>query len=121
MTDRDRGGSIMRRVLLALCAGALYALPAPPAAASSELFTSTLRGNIANQQIAGFAASTATWEVRRGFVSILPFGKDRALVIVGVKGLIIRALGFNPSPDLLARVVCHDHLGAPSEAPRTRT
>src|SRR5262245_25677259 len=112
----------MRRVLLALwAAGSLCALPVPSAAASSELFTSTLRGNIANQQIAGFAASTATWEVRRGFVSILPFGKDRALVIVGVKGLIIPALGFNPSPDLLARVVCHDQLGAPSEAARTRT
>jgi hypothetical protein len=110
----------MRRVLLALWAGALFALPARPAA-SSELFTSTLRGNIANQQIVGFAASTATWDVRRSFVSILPFGKDRALVVVGVKGLIIPALGFNPSPDVLARIVCHDQVGTVSEAARTRT
>jgi hypothetical protein len=111
----------MRRLLLALLAGALFALPARPAAASSELFTSTLRGNIANQQIAGFAASTATWDLKRGFVSILPFGKDRALVVVGVKGLIIPALGFNPSPDVLARIVCHDQVGTPAEAARTRT
>jgi hypothetical protein len=112
----------MRRVLIAVCAaGALCALTTRPAAASSELFTSALRGNIANQQIVGFAASTATWAVRKGFVSILPFGKDRALVVVGVKGLIIPALGFNPSPDVLARIVCHDQVGAVSEAARTRT
>jgi hypothetical protein len=112
----------MRRVFIALwAAGALCALSTRPAAAASELFTSALRGNIANQQIAGFAASTATWAVRKGFVSILPFGKDRALVVVGVKGLIIPALGFNPSPDVLARIVCHDQVGAVSEAARTRT
>jgi hypothetical protein len=112
----------MRRVLIALCAaGALCALSTRPAAASAELCTSTLRGNIANQQIVGFAASTATWDVRKGFVSILPFGEDRALVVVGVKGLIIPALGFNPSPDVLARIVCHDQVGAVSEAARTRT
>ncbi len=112
----------MRRVLLVFwTAGMLAAFAARPAAASDELFTSTLRGNIANQQIVGFPASTATWDLRRGFVSILPFGKERALVVVGVKGLIIPALGFNPSPDVLARIVCHDQVGTPAEAARTRT
>jgi hypothetical protein len=112
----------MRRVIGALwVAGALFALTAQPAAASSEVFTSTLRGNIANQQIVGFAASTATWDLRSGFVSIVPFGKDRSLVVVGVRGLIIPALGFNPSPDVLARIVCHDGVGTVSERARTRT
>jgi hypothetical protein len=111
----------MRTWFFALAAGILGTLAAPPAQASEELFTSTLRGNIANQQIAGFPASTATWDLRRGFVSILPFGRDRMLAVVAVKGLIIPALGFNPSPDILARIVCHDEVGAPSEAARTKT
>ena len=35
-----------------------------------------------------------------------------AILVAEAKGLIIPAIGFNPSPDFLARVVCHDAAGA---------
>ena len=113
----------MRHTILALAGAALLIVggASPRASDASELFTSTLRGNVANQVIAGFASSTATWDIERGRVSIVPVGGDAALVLVRTKGLIIPALGFNPSPDLLARIVCHDAAGTPSEAARTRT
>ncbi len=111
----------MRRSVLAL-AGAviLVGIASPRASVASERFTSTLRGNIANQVIAGFPSSVVTWDIQRGRASIFPFGSDLAVVVVRTSGLIIPALGFNPSPDLLARVVCHDAAGRPSEAARTR-
>lgn len=40
--------------------------------------------------------------------------------MVATKGLIIPAIGFSPSPDLLARVACHDAAGTPSEGVRTK-
>ena len=91
-----------------------------PSAEASDLFTSPLRGNIANQVIAGFPSSVVTWDIARGSVSIVPLGGDLFAVKVRTKALIIPALGFNPSPDLLARIVCHDEAGTPSEAARTR-
>ena len=100
-------------------AGMLFAL-ANRAAASTEHFSATIRGNVANQQIVGFRASTATWDLKRGFVSIVSRARRNDLLVVAVKGLIIPALGFNPSPDLLARVVCHDETGTPAEVARTR-
>jgi len=109
----------MQPMLTGLASAMLLAL-ANPAAAVTEHFSATIRGNIANQQIAGFRASTATWDLKRGFVAIVPAGR-RDLVVVAVKGLIIPALGFNPSPDLLARIVCHDEAGTPAEVARTRT
>ncbi len=110
----------MRRSVLALAGAALLAgMASPRASEASELFTSTLRGNIANQVIAGFPSSVVTWDIRRGRASIFPFGSDLAAVVVRTRGLIIPALGFNPSPDLLARIVCHDAAGTPSEAART--
>src|SRR5262245_16529281 len=111
----------MRRSLLSLAWAALLGIASPRASEASELFTSSLRGNIANQLIAGFPSSVATWDIQRGSASIFPFGSDLGVVVVRTTGLIIPALGFNPSPDLLARVVCHDAAGTPSEAARTRS
>ncbi len=111
----------MQRIVLALAGAALLVgIASPRASEASELFAASLRGNIANQVIAGFPSSTVTWDVERGRASIFPFGSDLAAVVVRTKGLIIPALGFNPSPDLLARIVCHDATGTPSEAARTR-
>jgi hypothetical protein len=111
----------MRRIVLALTGAALLGAAAPRTSEASELFTSSLRGNVASQAIAGFQSSRATWDLERGRASIFPFGNDHAVVVVRTKGLIIPALGFNPSPDLLARIVCHDAAGTPAEAARTRT
>ena len=94
---------------------------AAPAAAADPLFSAPLLGNVANQSIAGFPASRATWDLERGRASLFRFGGDQAVVVVRTQGLVIPALGFNPSPDLLARLVCHDAAGTPSEAARTRT
>jgi hypothetical protein len=111
----------MRRILLASCAAFfLLGLASPPARASEALFSANLRGNIADQVIAGFPASRATWDIKRGRVTLLGFGAHRAILVAQAKGLIIPALGFNPSPDFLARVVCHDEAGQPAEAARTK-
>lgn len=111
----------MRRILLASAAFFLLGLASPPARASEALFSANLRGNIADQVIAGFPASSATWDIERGRVTLIGFGARRAILIAQAQGLIIPALGFNPSPDFLARVVCHDAAGRPAEAARTRT
>jgi hypothetical protein len=109
------------KTLWAGAGAALLAAATPRAAQASELYASSLRGNIADQVIAGFASSTATWDLARGRVTIIPFGSDHAVVVVRTTGLVIPALGFNPSPDLLARIVCHDEAGTPAEAARTRS
>ncbi len=109
----------MRALILTLAG--LLGVASPGEADAGPLFTSPLRGNIADQSIAGFPASRATWDVERGKVALIPFGDAQAVVVVTTQGLIIPAIGFNPSPDLLARVVCHDAAGAPSEAARTKT
>jgi hypothetical protein len=112
----------MRRIPLALT-GVLFllGLTTAPALANEALFSANLRGNIADQMIAGFPASRATWDIRRGRVTLVGFGGRHVLLVARAKGLIIPALGFNPSPDFLARVVCHDEAGRPSEAARTQT
>jgi hypothetical protein len=112
----------MTRIPLVLT-GALFLLgiTTAPALADDALFSANLRGNIADQVIAGFPASRATWDIRRGRVTLVAFGGRHAVLVARAKGLIIPALGFNPSPDFLARVVCHDQAGQPSEAARTRT
>ncbi len=97
-----------------LCAGTSW-----PAAAAGEIFSADLRSNRANQVIAGFPASTVDWGIERGQVSLVSFKSGRALLVLRAKGLIIPAIGFNPSPDILARVVCHDATGTPFEAART--
>ena len=58
---------------------------------------------------------------RKGRVTLAGFGKGRAILVAKARGLIIPALGFNPSPDLLARLVCHDAAGTPFEGARTKT
>ena len=97
------------------------ALTSAPASANEALFTANLRGNIADQVIAGFPASRATWDIRRGRITLVGFGERRVILVAQAKGLIIPAIGFNPSPDFLARVVCHDAAGQPSEAARSKT
>jgi hypothetical protein len=112
----------MRRILFALIGTFfLLGLASPPALANEALFSANLRGNIADQVIAGFPASGATWDIRRGRVTLVGFGERRAILVAQAKGLIIPAIGFNPSPDFLARMVCHDEVGRPSEAARTKT
>src|SRR5687767_7539495 len=101
----------MRPWLIVLATTGMLLGLASRAAASAERFTATIRGNVANQQIVGFRASTATWDLQRGFASIVSRGRRGDVLVIAVKGLIIPAIGFNPSPDLLARVVCHDAVG----------
>jgi hypothetical protein len=92
----------------------------PREAAADPAYAAGLRGNVADQVIAGFPSSVATWSIERGRVTLQRLRSGMALIVVRAKGLIIPDLGFNPSPDLLARVVCHDAAGVPSEAARTR-
>jgi hypothetical protein len=111
----------MTKSALAFAIATLLLVSADPRdAAADPSYVADLRGNVANQVIAGFPSSVATWSIERGRVSIQRLPSGAALIIVRTKGLIIPALGFNPSPDLLARVVCHDTAGVPSEAARTR-
>jgi hypothetical protein len=109
----------MQRSAFVTIAAVLLVAVARPADAS-ERFRSNLKGNVANQVIAGFPSSVVTWDAARGHVSISRIGDGLALVVVVTKRLIIPALGFNPSPDLLARIVCHDATGVPAEAARSR-
>jgi hypothetical protein len=116
---RARKESLMRQ-LMTVVVGAMVLWSATlwPSVAGGEIFSAGLRGNRANQVIAGFAASSVDWDIERGQVSLLSVG-SRTLLVLRVKGLIIPAIGFNPSPDILARMVCHDATGTPFEAART--
>ncbi|HVH07276.1 MAG TPA: hypothetical protein VNE71_14890 [Myxococcota bacterium] len=112
----------MARTILAFAAALLLTgLASAPARANDTLFTADLLGNVANQVIAGFPSSTATWSIEKGRVTLAGFGKGRAILVAKARGLIIPALGFNPSPDFLARLVCHDAAGKPFEGARTKT
>lgn len=112
----------MHRSILPLVGAALLlGVANPRPSEASEFFASSLRGNVANQVISGFPSSRATWDLTRGSVTVVPFGSELGVIAVRTRGLIIPAIGFNPSPDLLARLVCHDAAGAPFEAARTRT
>jgi hypothetical protein len=112
----------MARIAAAFAAALLLAgVAGTPAHANETLYTADLLGNVANQVIAGFPSSTATWTIKKGRVTLAGFGKNHAILILKAKGLIIPALGFNPSPDVLARVVCHDATGKPFEGARTKT
>jgi hypothetical protein len=108
------------RFLASLTLASALAVASAGAAAADTLFSARLLGNIANQSIAGFTASTATWTIERGRVTLLSHGTDQAALIVRVRGLIIPVIDGNPSPDLLARLICHDEVGTPFEAARTR-
>src|SRR5512134_1836075 len=93
-TSRRRGGrrramrrarnpeSTMRRIVLASCAALiLLGLASPPALANEALFSANLQGNVADQVIAGFPASRATWDIERGRVTLLGFGDRHAIVV----------------------------------------
>jgi hypothetical protein len=112
---------MLRNVLGIAAAFLLTGVASAPARANDTLFTADLLGNVANQVIAGFPSSTATWSIERGRVTLAGFGRGRAILVAKAKGLIIPALGFNPSPDFLARLVCHDAAGKPFEGARTKT
>lgn len=107
----------MRQVVSVLVGATMIC--ATTSVAAAEIFSASLLGNRANQVIAGFPASTVDWDIERGQVSLVSFGSSRALLVLRAKGLIIPAIGFNPSPDILARVICHDATGTPFEAART--
>ena len=111
----------MKSVLAVVSVSYFLGITAPPAAEAGQFFASTLKGNVANQVISGFPSSVVTWTIERGHVTIDPRNDGVARVVIRTNGLIIPSLGFNPSPDLLARIVCHDSAGVASEAARTRT
>jgi hypothetical protein len=116
-----KGDSVMKSVFALVSVSFLLGITAPPPAEAGQSFTSTLLGNVSNQVIAGFPSSVVTWTIERGHVTIDQRKDGVARVVIRTKGLIIPFLGFNPSPDLLARIVCHDSAGVASEAARTRT
>lgn len=99
---------------------AMLALGAGPAGASLDLASDVL-ANRANQVIGGQSSATVDWAIGSGELRLLHLEGDRFLVALRVRGLIIPFLGFNPSPDVLVRVVCHDATGAPEVSAITRT
>ena len=115
-----------RRTRFALFAASL--LIVAPATASDErsLFTARILGNSLDpatggpQVIAGFESSLSAWSIRRGQVTLFSFGEGRALLVATVKRLVLDPAGFNPSPSIEARLVCHDDAGAPFLAARTK-
>src|SRR5262245_44936253 len=104
--------SVLGLATIALLTGLAH----PREAAADASLSAELRGNLANQSIVGFPSSVATWSIERGRVSLKRGPNGQSVIVVRTRGLIIPALGFNPSPDILARIVCHDSAGNPSEA-----
>ncbi|HEX2484488.1 MAG TPA: hypothetical protein VHQ66_04265 [Myxococcota bacterium] len=109
-----------------LCAALLAGLPVASGAQQQQsLFTARIVGNSLDpatggpQVIAGFTSSLSAWRIQRGQVTLFSFGARRALVVASVKGLVLDPAGFNPSPTIEARLVCHDDAGAPFLAART--
>jgi hypothetical protein len=103
-----------------LAAAVLTGVSAGAAHADIRAFSSKVLPNRANQVVAGFPASGADWTIRNGRVQLFAIGGDHFLLTLRVRGLIIPFLGFNPSGDLLARIVCHDESGQPFVADTTR-
>jgi hypothetical protein len=91
-----------------------------------SIFTARILGNSLDpasggpQVIAGFASSTSAWSIQRGQVTLFSFGKGRAVLVATVKRLALDPAGFNPSPTIEARLVCHDDAGAPFLAARSK-
>ena len=122
----------MLRSLLA--AAVLTGIWAGAAHADIRAFSSKVLPNRAGQVVAGFPASGVDWAIRSGRVQLFALGRDHFLLTLRVRGLIIPVMqgpictpfgtetcfGFNPSPDLVARVVCHDEAGDPFVADTTR-
>jgi hypothetical protein len=116
----EKEAASMKSVLALVSIAVLLGMATPPVLEATESYSSTLQGNVANQVIAGFASSVVTWTIDRGDVRIFRLRSGVALVTIRTEGLIIPTLGFNPSPDLLGRIVCHDSAGTASEGARTR-
>jgi len=125
----------MTRILRSfLAAAVLTGAWVDAAHADIRAFSSKVLPNRAGQVVAGFPASGVDWAIRSGRVGLFALGGDRFLLTLRVRGLIIPVMegpvctpfgtetcfGFNPSPDLLARVVCHDESGEPFVADTTR-
>ena len=108
---------ILRNLLVAAVLTGVFA---GTAQAGIRAFSSKVLANRADQVVAGFPASGADWAIRDGRVQLFALRGDHFLLTLRVRGLIIPFLGFNPSPDLLARVVCHDESGEPFVADTTR-
>ena len=72
------------------------------------------------QLIAGQPSSGSAWTIRNGTVRVTHVFGDHFIVTARVKGLVLEAAGFNPSPDFLVRLFCHDSRGAPFLAATTR-
>ena len=109
----------MNRAVVSLVGASALTSVLAGSARAEIVYHSRMLGNVANQVIAGEPSSTATWTVKRGRVTIFALEGTRVVVALRAKRLIIPALGFNPSPDFLARVVCHDEGGIPFVAAQT--
>ena len=125
----------MTRILRSfLAAAVLTGVWVDAAHADIRAFSSKILPNQAGQVVAGFPASGVDWAIRSGRVGLFALGGDRFFLTLRVRGLIIPVMegpacipfgtetcfGFNPSADLLARIVCHDESGAPFVADTTR-
>jgi hypothetical protein len=106
-------------------AGALLCASSESAAADGSLFTAKILGNSLDpatggpQVIAGFASSLSAWSIQRGQVTLFSFGQRHAILVASVRRLVLDPAGFNPSPNIEARVICHDDAGAAFLAART--
>ncbi len=117
-----------------LAAAVLTGVSLDAAHADIRAFSSKVLPNRAGQIVAGFPASGVDWAIGSGRVNLFALGGDRFLLTLRVRGLIIPPMegpicipfgtepcfGFNPSPDLLAQVVCHDGSGEPFVAATSR-
>jgi hypothetical protein len=72
------------------------------------------------QVIAGFTSSLSAWSIGAGQVTLFSFGKGHAILVASVRRLVLDPAGFNPSPTIEARLICHDDAGAPFLAARTK-
>ena len=110
-----------------LCAALVAGTPLASAAEERSIFTARIVGNSldpatgAPQVIAGFASSLSAWSIRQGQVTLFAFGARRALLVASVKRLVLDPAGFNPSPTIEARLVCHDDAGAAFLAARSES
>ena len=124
----------MRPILRSLVVAIAFGIAGTEAAVAGGLvYSSRVLPNRANQEVAGFPASGVDWAIERGSVRIFGLRGDRFLFALRLRKLIIPRMtgpvcppgtdpcfGFNPSPDVLARVVCHDAAGTAAVAATTK-
>ena len=73
------------------------------------------------QTIAGQPSSAAAWRIDKGSLRVVRRSSDLFLVRARVRGLVLDFAGFNPSPDFLVRLFCHDERGDSFLAATTRS